>query len=667
MSTATQFAPCSSTILIVDDTSANLGVIVDSLAGYGFQVAIAQDGEEALERVAFTLPDLILLDVLMPGLDGFEVCRRLKAQSATRDIPVIFMTALADPEHKLTGFGAGGVDYVTKPLQIEEVLARINTHLRLRFLQRQLEEKNARLQRHQAELEQRVAERTAELSEANRRLREEIEERRQAENCLALKHFALDHVRDAAYLKGEDSQIIYVNDAYCRMSGYSRQELLGMRVTDLDPEWLNDISQDCWQRMRELGRIVREHQCRTKDGHLCPVELIANYFEYDGAGYVLVLARDISDRKRTEAVLRESERKFRTLAENSPDLIIRYDRDCRRLYVNPAHEKNIGTQAGQSSPSELGDEGWYGDMPVGSYRRILQDVMDTERAVENSMTWHRPACLPAHYIFHVVPEYDLNGKVVGVLTLGRNITALKEAERRLEESRMQLRELAARRDTAREEERKHIARELHDELGQFLTALRMNVSLLRVRFGKDNPDLMEHLKSMTELVDRNIQVVRNVASSLRPAALDMGIQSALEWLVDEFVTHSDTPCELQMTEERIELDEHSETVIFRVVQESLTNVARHAEASQVTVSLQRVGSHHQVTVRDDGRGFDPDQPRKTSLGLIGMRERVLMLGGEFQLHSKPGSGTFVIVRVPAKPASGEDPEQTFHPDIRKPL
>jgi signal transduction histidine kinase len=137
----------SPTVLIVDDTPTNLGVVVEFLEESGFRVVVAQDGKEALQRATFIKPDLILLDVMMPGMDGFEVCRQLKSNIATRDISVIFMTALADTASKLEGFKVGGVDYLTKPLEIEEMLARVSTHIALRTTQIKLGEQNQRLQR----------------------------------------------------------------------------------------------------------------------------------------------------------------------------------------------------------------------------------------------------------------------------------------------------------------------------------------------------------------------------------------------------------------------------------------------------------------------------------------------------------------------------------------
>ena len=133
-------------ILIVDDTPINLEVIIDFLESYGFGIRMARSGESALKRVEYDRPDIILLDVLMPGMDGFETCRRLKTQPTTADIPVIFMTSLASPEDRVKGFEVGAVDYVIKPLHQEEVLARINTHLRLRDLTLSLEKKYRQLE-----------------------------------------------------------------------------------------------------------------------------------------------------------------------------------------------------------------------------------------------------------------------------------------------------------------------------------------------------------------------------------------------------------------------------------------------------------------------------------------------------------------------------------------
>ncbi len=162
-----------STVLIVDDTPANVRVLAEYLDGHGFNVTVAQDGEEGLERARYGRPDLILLDAMMPGWDGFETCRRLKADPDTGAIPVIFMTALSDIGDKVRAYEAGGVDYITKPFHAEEVLARVNTHLALRKMQRELQERNEALQREVRErerAEQVLAERSRELARSNAEL-----------------------------------------------------------------------------------------------------------------------------------------------------------------------------------------------------------------------------------------------------------------------------------------------------------------------------------------------------------------------------------------------------------------------------------------------------------------------------------------------------------------
>lgn len=179
-------------ILIVDDNPTNLQLLSDLLTNSGFKVWVARNGESAIKKVEYSPPALILLDVLMPpGIDGFDTCQRLKAVESTKDIPVIFMTALADAEHKVKGFNVGAVDYITKPFQQEEVLARVQTHLNIRRLTLNLQHQNERLQQEVAEreklaceLEKRVQERTTELTNINERLQAEIKERALAEETL---------------------------------------------------------------------------------------------------------------------------------------------------------------------------------------------------------------------------------------------------------------------------------------------------------------------------------------------------------------------------------------------------------------------------------------------------------------------------------------------------
>jgi PAS domain S-box-containing protein len=376
--------------------------------------------------------------------------------------------------------------------------------------------------------------------------------------------------------------------------------------------------------------------------------------EHDSAGHVvsvLSVGRDITQLRAMETALRDSERAFRTLAENAPDPIIRYDRQCRRIYVNPEFQRVCGLDATQLLGRKAGRVLAAPALIERRFRNKLRAVMKTGVAAKFELSWDvagKPQC----WYVHAVPEYDASGAIQSGLTIWRDISERKEVEHRLRESYEMLRELTSRRETAREEERKRIARELHDELGQQLTALRMGASTLRIRFGPDNPELTEQVQKLLELADQTMQVVRDAVSSLRPGALDAGISAALEWLAAEFSRGTQVTYSLSVPDENLPLAEERAIALFRIVQEALTNVARHARARHVYVKLERAGADCLLEVRDDGCGFDPVATRKRSFGLAGMKERMLMLGGKIEIISAPGKGTTIKVDLPIGEESG---------------
>jgi len=648
----------AATILIVDDIPANLGVAVEHLETRGYRVVIAQGGEEGLERAAFVKPALILLDVMMPGLDGFEVCRRLKANAETADIPVIFMTALAGTEHKITGFKVGGVDYITKPMQIDEVVARVGTHLNLKSMQRQLQAQNMKLQEHRVELEQRVMHRTAELSVSNRLLREEIEERKRVEEALALRE------REFRTLAENSPDVIVRYDRDCRRVYFNRAFTEAMRI-EID-QAIDKTPLECWslvspsaeeyterlQRVMETGE-ADDLLTEVLDKEGKPVYRVTVLVpEFDGhnrAGSVLSISHDISGIKRMEAMLRKSELEFRTLAENSPGMIVRYDRDYRRVYINPAYERQTGISletAWYKTPGEIGKPLISPD----EYMARLGRVMATGKPDRILLEWHDLNGNLVSHDMHAVAEYDEERQVIGALVIGHNITELKATERYLEESRAQLRTLTAKREEAREEERKRIAREIHDELGQLLNVLRLNVTTLDFRFGDANADLRANAQKMVGTIDQAILMVRNLATRLRPAVMSSGIVYALEWLVQEYVESTGIDCKLHLPADEISLDEDRAMMVFRIVQESLTNVLRHSGAHRVDITLRQVENNCEVEIQDNGKGFDPNNinNRPNSFGIVGMRERALILKGTLDIENVEAGGTVLRLCIPIK-------------------
>ena len=218
----------------------------------------------------------------------------------------------------------------------------------------------------------------------------------------------------------------------------------------------------------------------------------------------------------------------------------------------------------------------------------------------------------------------------------------------LENSRAQLLLLAVHEQTRREEDRARMAREIHDELGQALTALKMDLAWLQKHISPRQRGLLQKFRDMSDLVDATIQGVRRIATELRPGMLDdLGLVPAMEWQLQEFQKRSGIHCTFASSLEEVALDAEEATALFRILQETLTNVARHASATQVAVSLEEEEGYVRLQVRDNGRGITQGEVNGSkSFGLLGMRERVLLRSGNFSIEGTPDRGTTVVIRLP---------------------
>jgi signal transduction histidine kinase len=255
-------------------------------------------------------------------------------------------------------------------------------------------------------------------------------------------------------------------------------------------------------------------------------------------------------------------------------------------------------------------------------------------------------------------EFPIDASISQVLVGGRrfytvilrDITERQKAAAQLEESHRELRELYGAMNEVREAERIRIARELHDELAQWLTALKMDVAWIAARLPKDMTRLIDKTTKMKEVVDTTVAAVRRIAADLRPVMIDdLGLVPAIEHLLHEFSERTGILVSLDTAAEGAELHDPIATAVYRMVQEALTNVARHAEATRVEVSLSVNGTELLVTIRDNGKGIEDAGLRKTkSYGVLGIRERAQTLGGSARIHRLEEGGTAVEILIPMR-------------------
>ncbi|WP_354683876.1 response regulator [Cupriavidus necator] len=661
-------------ILIVDDVPANIAIVAQHLEAQGICVLVAQDGEEALERACFSQPDLILLDVKMPRMDGLETCRRLKAMAQTRDIPVIFMTALSATADMMQAFAVGGVDYVIKPFQLAEVMARVNTHLSLRLMHRQLAGQNASLQaeitirraaqqellRARDELEYRVGQRTQALARANASLMQEVTERGRAEAALSASEARFRSIVESSPVPLvitalDEGRILFCNQPFRDLFGLAEAQATGFDIRQCYAE--AGAREAAVAQMRRDGTVQSlELEARHCNGTSFWVAVSANPITFGETAAACVGLYDITARKRAELKVAASEASL----ANAQRLARLGDWEWRAadgsMRLSTEMCRILGVDEGR----------------IPSLRGLLRHVHPHDRHTVVA-TLGQLLKAPGSANIDVRLEYgdvsdhivqlqaerrsDAAGRCTGLVGTLQDITERKRIEQELLASREQLRELAGHLEVAREEERRRIAMEIHDELGQLLTALKMDVSLLRMKLA-GNRAAEQKADEMRELVERTIGMVRHVASHLRPAALNYGMVSALEWLTEDFNRRHRARCRLSVEGPEPQLGDPVSTAVFRIVQESLTNAARHARATRVTVSLRNREDGVWLVVSDDGCGFDVSAALKGySYGLLGMQERARMIGGYLKIDSDGTSGTTVSIQIPRTERPEERPEE----------
>jgi PAS domain S-box-containing protein len=375
----------------------------------------------------------------------------------------------------------------------------------------------------------------------------------------------------------------------------------------------------------------------------------------DGLGGVVMLLAvalfysQARQRRSSDQSLHNMEARVGGIVESAMDAIVTVDEDQRVVLFNAAAEKVfrrpraavLGQKLDILIPQRLRHAHHkhidrFGATGVTSRRMGVATVLVGLRANNEEF----PIDASISYI------NERGGKFYTVIL--RDVTERVRADEALRRSREELRELASVGSSIREQEKSRIARELHDELAQALTALKMDLNWVKDTLPLHEGQIVSKLEAMQIMVDGTVKATRRIAADLRPLMLDdLGLIPAAEWLVKNFTQRTGIPCDFSADPPDLELQDPHATAIFRILQESLTNIAKHAQASTVDVTVNMGDGEITLRVRDNGCGFDPGHSRKpNSFGLVGLRERAYLLDGEVAVDSAPGKGTVVEVHIP---------------------
>ncbi|HEX4876629.1 MAG TPA: PAS domain S-box protein [Chitinophagaceae bacterium] len=360
---------------------------------------------------------------------------------------------------------------------------------------------------------------------------------------------------------------------------------------------------------------------------------------------------DISMRKKAEDDLRKSEKKFRDLLESTPEAMVISDEKGIIVMTNFRITATLGYSREElvGKPVEILIPDLVKQKHV-SFRNgyvTKQSVRDNYRGTGLTAKKKDGSIIPVE--ISLSPLNTAEGVLISAAI--RDITERKLAEQKIMQTSEELRQLSAHLQNIREQERIAIAREIHDELGQQLTVMKMDVSWLnkKLEFQEDHP-ISKRLKELLSMIDGTVKTVRRISSELRPSLLDdMGLSAAMEWYLDEFSKRVGIATSFKCTDDPLNLPDKIKTGLYRIFQESLTNVARHAEATEVTVQTQLKDGNFIMSIRDNGKGFDRNTIKaKRTLGILGMEERSAMIGGSYRIDSEQGKGTTILISVPIK-------------------
>jgi two-component system, NarL family, sensor histidine kinase UhpB len=452
---------------------------------------------------------------------------------------------------------------------------------------------------------------------------------------------------DAATLK-----LVDVNQAARQNLQYGHATLSGMTPLDLAPGLARaELEALLGSLGEEVGaQVSLRTRHRRADGSTYPIKLCFLRIARDGQTLFLGIGDDLSLQQAAAAALEQYQARFNAVVNHTPGLVYQFVLHANGAIAFPYLSEGCAALLGLPAARLQQDPSLFLQLVLQEDRKNYLDAMEESRAALSAWNWEGRIWIDAwHDVkwinLRATPQALADGSVQwdGIMA---NITDSKNEHAELMASRARLAELTAHIEQAKEQERMRIAREIHDDLGGNLTAIKMALAMLAARLPAQAPALLDKAAYLDGLVDRTIDAVHRISLDLRPSMLDLGIVAALEWQAHEFERQAGVACMFRCAQNDIELDQDHAVALFRIAQEALTNIAKHARATRVTMRLSRGRRHLSLAICDNGRGIQPaDRLKPQSFGLRGMSERALALGGTLALSEAPGGGTMVGIKI----------------------
>jgi len=632
-------------ILFVEDSEDDTLLMVHQLKRAGMvheyeRVDTAETFRNALTQKAW---DLILCDYKLPQFDGLHALEIYREWGI--DIPFIIVSGNIGEDIAVATIKAGAHDYLMK-----DNLGRL-----VPAIERVLQDADLRAERRQ----------TQEM------LRESNEELSAIYDNAPLIMVLFDE--QARIFKSNVFASNYASRGPAEMRGLSCGNLLKCTHSRDAPEGCGFGSSCPKCTLRNLIREATQQGRRFDEVEVNITQknflVSAKQIVVRGQSLALVSIQDITDRKLAEKALQESETRYRSVVNTVGDGVILQEASGRIVDWNLYAEEVFGLKAEEVLGKTSTHHNWTlirrdgSPCPAEEQPSVL--TLRTGKSCSNEIMGVKKSNGDVRWVsINTRPLFtEGDGRLHAVVTSFTDITEQRNAEMELVRSHSRLRDLTVRLQEVREQERKAMARAIHDELGQALTGLKMEIEWVRTLISGDrgvhHEQIASRLESMGKIADVTIQGMRRIITELRPSLLDdLGLAPALKWMAQEYSKRTGIECSFHCPSGPIETDPERSVAAFRIVQEALNNILRHAGAAKVSVTVQIESGHLLLTVIDDGRGFsEEDLKKKRTYGILGMKERVHSLEGNFDIQGMPDIGTTVSVRIPLAPLAGKETAQ----------